>query len=136
MRPADPKFRVLYAAWAFLEVIAFGGLIYGWGSLVYILKDEGIYMELCATEGANSTTAVEVQSISLASNSSVGYSPLTTANSSLPTDDTQTRLESLLSIRINSAARMPQNNFFLSYKNWDAQHSLYIQRSVCKFTLL
>ena len=47
MKPGDPKYRVLFAVWAFLECLGFGGLIYGWVSLVYILKDEGLYLDLC-----------------------------------------------------------------------------------------
>ncbi|KAH9502567.1 hypothetical protein Btru_069018 [Bulinus truncatus] len=42
-----PKLRFLYVAWAYLESFGFGGLTYGWGSLVYVLKDEGIYQDLC-----------------------------------------------------------------------------------------
>lgn len=43
----NPKLRFLYVAWAFLECVLFGGLVYGWGSLVYILIEEGVYSELC-----------------------------------------------------------------------------------------
>ena len=56
MTPADPNLRILYAAWGFFECIAFGGLFYGWGSLVYILKDEGLYLDLCDFSTANLTT--------------------------------------------------------------------------------
>ncbi|GFO23681.1 solute carrier family 43 member 3 [Plakobranchus ocellatus] len=56
MKPADPRFRVLYAVWAFLEIIGYGGLIYGWGSLVYVLKDEGLYMELCPAKDFDNMT--------------------------------------------------------------------------------
>ncbi|XP_076459274.1 equilibrative nucleobase transporter 1-like [Babylonia areolata] len=45
--PVNPKLRFLYVAWAFLECVLFGGLLYGWGSLVFILIEEGVYSELC-----------------------------------------------------------------------------------------
>ncbi|KAK3739281.1 hypothetical protein RRG08_050485 [Elysia crispata] len=77
MKPADPRFRILYAAFAFFEVITFGGLIYGWGSLVYILKDEGLYMELCATDVDNTNSTVVVNQV----NSSVENVALTTDTS-------------------------------------------------------
>ncbi|RUS72509.1 hypothetical protein EGW08_019737 [Elysia chlorotica] len=90
MRPADPRFRVLYAAWAFFEVITFGGLIYGWGSLVYILKDEGLYMELCHEDNVDNSTAVV--DLNPQVNSSVAYVTLVAANSSAVTTNlSQTR---------------------------------------------
>ena len=33
--------------WAVTEIFLFGGLMHGWGSLVFILKKEGIYSDLC-----------------------------------------------------------------------------------------
>lgn len=47
MKTGNPKLRVVYALWAFLECLGFGGLIYGWGSLLFVLKTEGLYMDLC-----------------------------------------------------------------------------------------
>ncbi|GFR84277.1 solute carrier family 43 member 3 [Elysia marginata] len=84
MKPADPRFRILYAAWAFFEVIAYGGLIYGWGSLVYILKDEGLYMELCETDVENITVVdLKLHNSSTSSLSSVSYATPTTSNTSI-----------------------------------------------------
>lgn len=57
MRPGNPKYRILYTAWGFLECLGFGGLIYGWGSLVYVLKDEGLYLDLCPFRLANETAS-------------------------------------------------------------------------------
>ncbi|KAK6973814.1 large neutral amino acids transporter small subunit 4, partial [Biomphalaria glabrata] len=44
---ANPRLRHLYVVWAALENVGFGGLVYGWGSLVYVLRDEGLYLDLC-----------------------------------------------------------------------------------------
>ena len=33
--------------WALIEIFLFGGVFYGWGSLVFILKNDGIYADLC-----------------------------------------------------------------------------------------
>ena len=41
---------ILCTAWAFLEVVLFGGVIFGWGSLVFILKEEGFYLDMCTNE--------------------------------------------------------------------------------------
>ncbi|KAL8610814.1 hypothetical protein ACOMHN_056669 [Nucella lapillus] len=39
--------RVLYGAWATVEVLLFGGLGYGWPSLVFLLKQRNVYSYLC-----------------------------------------------------------------------------------------
>ncbi|XP_053408088.1 uncharacterized protein LOC123559920 isoform X7 [Mercenaria mercenaria] len=41
------KYPVVCTVWAFMEVLLFGGVIYGWGSLVFILKEEGFYSDYC-----------------------------------------------------------------------------------------
>ncbi|BFZ03829.1 hypothetical protein BsWGS_06868 [Bradybaena similaris] len=57
MTPGNPKYRYLYTVWGFLECLGFGGLIYGWGSLVYVLKDEGLYLDLCPLKHGNETAS-------------------------------------------------------------------------------
>ena len=47
MKPADPRLRLFYVLWSLLETVGFAGLIFGWGSLVFILKDEGLFLHLC-----------------------------------------------------------------------------------------
>ena len=32
-----------------LENFLFGGIFFGWGSLVFTLKDEGFYLDLCGS---------------------------------------------------------------------------------------
>ncbi|PVD38807.1 hypothetical protein C0Q70_01430 [Pomacea canaliculata] len=44
---ANPRFRFLYVVWVFFEVFLFGGLLFGWGSLVFVLKEHGVYSHLC-----------------------------------------------------------------------------------------
>ncbi|XP_053408092.1 equilibrative nucleobase transporter 1-like [Mercenaria mercenaria] len=41
------KYPVVCTVWAFMEVVLFGGVIFGWGSLVFILKEEGFYSDYC-----------------------------------------------------------------------------------------
>ena len=47
----------LIGGWAFLECLLFSGIIYGWGSLVFVLKDEGIYAYLCQMDLPVSNTS-------------------------------------------------------------------------------
>ena len=39
--------RIAVATWAVIETMLFGGIVNGWGSLVFVLKDEGLYSSLC-----------------------------------------------------------------------------------------
>lgn len=41
------KYPVLCTLWAFMEVLLFAGVIYGWGSLVFVFKEEGFYLDYC-----------------------------------------------------------------------------------------
>ena len=34
--------------WAVIEIVLFSGIMFGWGVLVFVLKDEGLYSNLCA----------------------------------------------------------------------------------------
>ncbi|KAL5019382.1 hypothetical protein ScPMuIL_005104 [Solemya velum] len=47
--------KYLIASWAIMETVLFGGLLYGWFTLVFVLKQEGIYANLCdgATQNAS-----------------------------------------------------------------------------------
>ncbi|XP_048252883.1 equilibrative nucleobase transporter 1-like isoform X2 [Haliotis rufescens] len=47
--------RVLYLTWVFFECLLFSGGMYGWASLVYILKYDGIYADLCDNDPNNSS---------------------------------------------------------------------------------
>lgn len=39
--------KLFIAVWSFLECILFSGVGYGWSSLVFVFKEEGIYSDLC-----------------------------------------------------------------------------------------
>ena len=44
------KYPVICTLWAFMEIVCFGGVIFGWGSLVFILKEEGFYRDKCVED--------------------------------------------------------------------------------------
>ncbi|XP_048248236.1 equilibrative nucleobase transporter 1-like [Haliotis rufescens] len=48
MMASPGRLRYLYVVWAFVETMLFGGLIYGWSSLVFILKAKFVYQDLCS----------------------------------------------------------------------------------------
>lgn len=44
----NSSFRKGFAiGWALLEILLFAGLFFGWGTLVFMLKEEGVYGNLC-----------------------------------------------------------------------------------------
>lgn len=49
--------------WAFVECFLFGGLMFGWGSVVFMLKNEGVYADLCPRDesfnATNETTKLD-----------------------------------------------------------------------------
>ena len=65
MQPADPRFRYVYAVWALLETSGFAGVIFGWGSLVYVFKDEGLYSNLCHNGTVNGSTNYEESGLNI-----------------------------------------------------------------------
>ncbi|KAL8561476.1 hypothetical protein ACOMHN_011158 [Nucella lapillus] len=65
----DGRSRYLLAGWAILETMLFGGIINGWASLVFVLKEDGLYSHLCAALPPSSSSAV---------NSAAGYITTTT----------------------------------------------------------
>jgi len=50
-----PWVKYFLAGWAFLECLLFAGILYGWGSLVFIFKSHGIYADLCDRRNENLT---------------------------------------------------------------------------------
>ena len=59
------KFPVICTIWAFVEVVCFGGVIFGWGSLVFILKEEGFYLNLCTatTQSGRRTNSSDIPTL-------------------------------------------------------------------------
>ncbi|KAL3888936.1 hypothetical protein ACJMK2_001296 [Sinanodonta woodiana] len=66
--------RFLISTWAFMECLLFGGLLYGWGSLMFVFKQEGIYAELCNNK--------EETALSAMTNNSSSVTDVTLTNSS------------------------------------------------------
>ena len=75
----------LVVSWSFVEVFLFGGLLFGWGSLVFVFKDEGIYANLCERDtylNKTNATAVDV-------NTTISDSGRKSTNSSINTTTTE-----------------------------------------------
>ncbi|XP_076456853.1 equilibrative nucleobase transporter 1-like isoform X2 [Babylonia areolata] len=49
------RWRWLILVSAFLETFLFGGMVFGWGSLVFVLKQEGVFAHLCDGYAPNVT---------------------------------------------------------------------------------
>jgi LAT3 family solute carrier family 43 protein 3 len=49
--------KYMMVIWAFFECLFFAGTLYGWSSLVFVFKDEGIYSNLCDTSLNNMTSS-------------------------------------------------------------------------------
>lgn len=45
--------------WAFMECLLFSGMLYGWGSLNFVLKSEGIYADLCENGKVNGSSLID-----------------------------------------------------------------------------
>ncbi|XP_045184731.2 equilibrative nucleobase transporter 1-like [Mercenaria mercenaria] len=66
------KYPVLITIWALMENLLFAGVIFGWGSLVFILKEEGFYFDYCTQSdffNQNNSTLLETTSAVNVSNS-------------------------------------------------------------------
>ena len=55
------RVRFLSTGWAVMETMLFGGIVNGWASLVFVLKEDGLYGDLCTSStplrsADNSTT--------------------------------------------------------------------------------
>lgn len=66
----NPEYRIIYVIWAFFECILFGGLVYGWGSLVFVLKEDSVYGYFCPedTNSTMNTVPPELQTTTIDSN--------------------------------------------------------------------
>lgn len=48
----------LTLATGLLECLGFAGVVFGWASLVFVLKEDGYFSDLCVTETETNGTAV------------------------------------------------------------------------------
>ncbi|XP_025090187.1 solute carrier family 43 member 3-like isoform X2 [Pomacea canaliculata] len=53
--------RFLYVVWGVLECLLFGGLLFGWGSVVFVLKEECIFSHLCPNKTQANRTLAEAE---------------------------------------------------------------------------
>jgi LAT3 family solute carrier family 43 protein 3 len=67
--------RYLYVGWAVVETMLFGGIVNGWASLVFVLKQEGLYADLCNSDAETVTAGNDT-----AQNGSVLYTTTTVSS--------------------------------------------------------
>lgn len=65
---ATTKINLIIIAWGTLEVLLFGGIIFGWASLVYVFKEENIFLDKCnkfgeLNQATNETTIYTAQTV-------------------------------------------------------------------------
>ncbi|KAK3597276.1 hypothetical protein CHS0354_005035 [Potamilus streckersoni] len=78
------RFPKLCIIWSFVEIVCFGGIIFGWGSLVFVLKEEGFYHSECQPIASSN----HIQGEMLITNTSVNnisYNPIESSNGVLRT---------------------------------------------------
>ncbi|XP_076439488.1 uncharacterized protein LOC143279351 [Babylonia areolata] len=59
----EGRVRYLLAGWAILETMLFGGIINGWASLVFVLKEDGLYAQLCPSQTLSSSDNVTMTTV-------------------------------------------------------------------------
>ena len=83
----------LIACWALMECILFSGILYGWGSLVFVLKDEGLYADLCHVNKSETSRLNLFNSSSLPSSTLGRSMPVsTTTDNSIDVANGEARL--------------------------------------------
>ena len=87
----------LIACWALMECILFSGILYGWGSLVFVLKDEGLYTDLChvsksETSRLNLSNSSSLPSSTLGRSMPVSMTTITSTASSIDVANGEARL--------------------------------------------
>ncbi|XP_048760740.1 equilibrative nucleobase transporter 1-like [Ostrea edulis] len=92
------RWRVLCTFWSCLEVACFAGIIYGWGSLVYILKDEGFYHDLC--RGSPHYGAMLSEAVNNVSASDIANQSIPVSNGTIPCKEQEEKLNLWFAIAI------------------------------------
>ncbi|KAL5019378.1 hypothetical protein ScPMuIL_005100 [Solemya velum] len=64
--------KYLSVAWAIVETFLFGGLVFGWASLVFVFKQEGIYADLCGKKNRTETSSLYGESCEINHTAAVG----------------------------------------------------------------
>ncbi|KAL5019380.1 hypothetical protein ScPMuIL_005102 [Solemya velum] len=59
-------------AWAIVETLLFGGFVFGWASLVFVFKQEGIYADLCGGHNRTETSSLYGESCKINHTGAVG----------------------------------------------------------------
>ncbi|XP_060572191.1 equilibrative nucleobase transporter 1-like [Ruditapes philippinarum] len=85
----------LVAGWAFMECLLFAGIMFGWPSLNFVLKSEGIYADLCED----------------------------TANSSFLTYYMENNTATVLNIRLLNGTTSSSNKVFKALSNMSSQYT-------------
>jgi hypothetical protein len=49
----------LCTIWCFIEILFYAGQLFGWSSLLYVLKQEGFYLELCSDTPVENNRAAD-----------------------------------------------------------------------------
>lgn len=99
------RFPKLCTCWAFLEVVCFAGIVYGWGSLVFILKEEGFYLDACIDKSQEDTMTEDVGLVTNSSSPDVSYQSNITNGGKiverLACDEQESRLNLWFSIAVS-----------------------------------
>ena len=62
------RLSVVFVAWGTVEIVLFAGLVFGWASLVFVLKQEGYFAENCGQKSPTyeNTTSVDHDDVDIA----------------------------------------------------------------------
>ncbi|KAL5019379.1 hypothetical protein ScPMuIL_005101 [Solemya velum] len=64
--------KYISVAWAIVETFLFGGLVFGWASLVFVFKQERIYADLCGKNNRTETSSLYGESCKINHTAAVG----------------------------------------------------------------
>ena len=97
------KYPKITTAWCCLEIFLFAGLMFGWNSLVFILKQEGFYLRECYTQETGSETyAADPHGLMLMSDGVYNYNNSLVAGSSQPEHNVSGEVEQCIKTTISS----------------------------------
>ena len=65
MAQESQKHRFLYVIFATVETILFGGIFFGWSVMVFIMKDEGVFENLCPVEISSEQETLPIKKVSV-----------------------------------------------------------------------